>query len=118
MNHEPALAPVRVVPCRSATLESSATGAGCAPAPLRTLCSNCHLKDLCLPCGLSGDDLQRLDGLKFGRKRGWSFAQAEHIHELLQQGLSQREVAARMGMPPTTVRRAADAHRAMLEGND
>jgi CRP/FNR family transcriptional regulator, anaerobic regulatory protein len=39
-----------------------------AVAPLKTLCSTCHLKDLCLPCGLSGTDTERLDGLKFGRR--------------------------------------------------
>jgi CRP/FNR family transcriptional regulator len=40
-----------------------------APAPLKTQCSTCHLKDLCLPCGLTGTDVQRLDGLKFARRR-------------------------------------------------
>jgi CRP/FNR family transcriptional regulator len=40
-----------------------------APAPLKTLCSTCHLKDLCLPCGLNGQDVERLDGLKFARRR-------------------------------------------------
>ena len=39
------------------------------PAPLKTQCSTCHLKDLCLPCGLTGSDVQRLDGLKFARRR-------------------------------------------------
>lgn len=39
------------------------------PAPLQTLCSTCHLKDLCLPCGLTGGDIERLDGLKFARRR-------------------------------------------------
>jgi CRP/FNR family transcriptional regulator len=42
------------------------------PAPLATLttlCSTCHLKDLCLPCGLTGNDVERLDGLKFARRR-------------------------------------------------
>jgi len=38
-------------------------------APLVTLCSTCHLKDLCLPCGLTGIDVERLDGLKFARRR-------------------------------------------------
>jgi CRP/FNR family transcriptional regulator len=38
------------------------------PTPLKTLCSTCHLRDLCLPCGLSGQDLARLDGLRFGRR--------------------------------------------------
>jgi CRP/FNR family transcriptional regulator len=40
-----------------------------APAPLKTLCSTCHLKDLCLPCGLTGSDLERLDDLRFARRR-------------------------------------------------
>lgn len=39
------------------------------PAPLQTLCSTCHLKDLCLPCGLNGNDIERLDELKFARRR-------------------------------------------------
>lgn len=42
---------------------------GPAVAPLKTLCSTCHLRDLCLPCGLSSSDLQRLDGLLFGRRK-------------------------------------------------
>jgi CRP/FNR family transcriptional regulator len=40
-----------------------------APAPIKTLCSTCHLKDLCLPCGLTGTDVQRLDSLMFARRR-------------------------------------------------
>lgn len=38
-------------------------------APLKTLCSTCHLKDLCLPCGLSQPEVARLDGLMFGRRK-------------------------------------------------
>jgi CRP/FNR family transcriptional regulator, anaerobic regulatory protein len=38
-------------------------------APTRALCSSCHLKDLCLPCGLHDVDLERLDALKFARRR-------------------------------------------------
>lgn len=38
-------------------------------APLKTLCSTCHLKDLCLPCGLADPDVERLDGLKFARRK-------------------------------------------------
>jgi CRP/FNR family transcriptional regulator len=34
-----------------------------------TLCSTCHLKDLCLPCGLGERDVERLDALRFGRRR-------------------------------------------------
>ena len=39
------------------------------PAPLKTQCSTCHLKDICLPCGLTGSDVARLDELKFARRR-------------------------------------------------
>ncbi|MEJ5988898.1 fumarate/nitrate reduction transcriptional regulator Fnr [Ramlibacter sp. PS3R-8] len=39
------------------------------PAPLKTQCSTCHLKDLCLPCGLTVSDVERLDGLRFARRR-------------------------------------------------
>ncbi|GAB3652429.1 fumarate/nitrate reduction transcriptional regulator Fnr [Ramlibacter alkalitolerans] len=56
-------APVRFVPRETALRTPS------APAAVSTLCSTCHLKDLCLPCGLTGSDVQRLDGLKFARRR-------------------------------------------------
>ncbi len=42
---------------------------GAAPVPLQTQCSTCHLKDLCLPCGLATNDVERLDGLQFGRRK-------------------------------------------------
>lgn len=38
-------------------------------APLKTQCSTCHLKDICLPCGLTSPDVARLDALKFARRR-------------------------------------------------
>ncbi|OGB07681.1 MAG: transcriptional regulator, partial [Burkholderiales bacterium RIFCSPHIGHO2_12_FULL_61_11] len=42
----------------------------CEPiAPLKTLCSGCNLRDLCLPCGLAGSDVKRLDDMRFGRRR-------------------------------------------------
>lgn len=44
-------------------------GSSAAAAPLKTQCSTCHLKDLCLPCGLTGNDVERLDALKFARRR-------------------------------------------------
>jgi CRP/FNR family transcriptional regulator, anaerobic regulatory protein len=56
-------APVRFVP-RETALRTPTT----APT-VTTLCSTCHLKDLCLPCGLTGSDVERLDGLKFARRR-------------------------------------------------
>lgn len=40
-----------------------------SPAPQTTRCSSCHLKDLCLPNGLAAEELSRLDGLMFGRRR-------------------------------------------------
>src|SRR4051812_10707883 len=43
--------------------------AAASTEPLHTLCSTCHLKDLCLPCGLAGNDVQRLDSLMFSRRR-------------------------------------------------
>ena len=36
---------------------------------LRVLCSTCHLRELCVPCDMSSSDVQRLDDLKFGRRR-------------------------------------------------
>jgi len=56
--------PIRGVPCQLPEQE--------APPPitgLKTQCSNCHLRDLCLPCGLSGSDMRRLDDLRFARRR-------------------------------------------------
>ena len=58
-----ATAPVRFVP-RETALRPPAV-----PSTIATLCSTCHLKDLCLPCGLTGSDVQRLDSLKFARRR-------------------------------------------------
>jgi CRP/FNR family transcriptional regulator len=37
--------------------------------PIKTQCSTCHLRDICLPCGLTPTDTQRLDGLMFGRRK-------------------------------------------------
>jgi CRP/FNR family transcriptional regulator len=61
---ETVTAPVQIVPkaARSANIDGT-------PASLKTLCSTCHLKDLCLPCGLTGSDVQRLDTLMFARRR-------------------------------------------------
>ncbi len=63
--HQPCAKPLHFMP--RALPDSS------APAPivsaLKTLCSTCHLRELCLPCGLVGDDVARLDDLRFGRRR-------------------------------------------------
>jgi CRP/FNR family transcriptional regulator len=37
--------------------------------PLRMRCSSCPQGELCLPCGIAGSDVQRLDDLKFGRRK-------------------------------------------------
>ena len=40
------------------------------PLPtLKTSCSTCHLRELCLPCGMTGSDIERLDSLMFSRRR-------------------------------------------------
>ena len=36
---------------------------------VRTRCSACNLRELCLPCGLAAPDTVRLDALEFTRKR-------------------------------------------------
>ena len=38
-------------------------------AKVLTKCSNCNLRELCLPCGLSGQDADRLDQLIYTRRR-------------------------------------------------
>lgn len=60
--HDLCAMPVRVIPLHKAGTRASVD-------PLKTLCSSCHLRDLCLPCGLEGSDVERLDGLHFGRRK-------------------------------------------------
>jgi len=59
---EPRTAPIQFVPAAKARSAAPA-------ATLTTLCSSCHLKDLCLPCGMSAPTVERLDGLRFARRR-------------------------------------------------
>ena len=40
-----------------------------AVPPLKTQCTSCHLRDLCLPCGMTGDEMGDLDSLNFGRRK-------------------------------------------------
>lgn len=54
--------PIRIIPRQQATASPPA-------APLRTPCSSCHVRDLCLPCGMTGSDVERLDSLMFGRRK-------------------------------------------------
>jgi CRP/FNR family transcriptional regulator, anaerobic regulatory protein len=55
---------VRIMPSHS----SSATGS-VPVTSLKTACSTCHLRELCLPCGMTGIEVERLDELRFGRRR-------------------------------------------------
>ena len=56
---------VRIVSATSIPEAAAAT----LVAPIKTQCSSCHLRDLCLPCGMTGIDLDRLDSLKFTRRK-------------------------------------------------
>jgi CRP/FNR family transcriptional regulator, anaerobic regulatory protein len=53
---------IRLVPQRVRSASSAVT-------PLQTSCSTCHLRDLCLPCGMAEADIGSLDSLKFGRRK-------------------------------------------------
>jgi len=56
-------------PVRSSRLVFAPRRAQVAPAPLKTQCSTCHLRELCLPCGLGGTEMQQLDSLMFARRK-------------------------------------------------
>jgi CRP/FNR family transcriptional regulator len=58
-----------VSPIQVLRRQAPATDAAPAPRTLTTQCSTCHLRELCLPCGLAGQDVERLDNLKFSRRR-------------------------------------------------
>jgi CRP/FNR family transcriptional regulator len=55
------IAPIRYVPREDLRSE--------VPRAVNTLCSTCHLKELCLPCGLTGNGVRGLDDLMFARRR-------------------------------------------------
>ena len=59
-----ATAQVSATPIRAVSSHDAAA----AVLPLKTQCSQCHLRDLCLPCGMSGADVDRLDTMKFTRR--------------------------------------------------
>ena len=54
--------------------------------PLRTACSDCNLRELCLPVGLNAQDMERLDGLISQRRvvpRGEAlFRSSDRFHAL------------------------------------
>jgi CRP/FNR family transcriptional regulator len=43
--------------------------AGGTPVQQHQSCSNCHLRELCLPCGLQDSDVRRLDNMAFARRK-------------------------------------------------
>jgi CRP/FNR family transcriptional regulator len=76
-----ALAPVhRIVPLIDVGEHSA------QPIQLKTQCSTCHLRELCLPCGMASPDVQRLDEMKFTRRRVKAeqplFSAGERFHHL------------------------------------
>ena len=57
-------------PARTIRIAPMSTTPLAASTPrVSTQCSTCHLRELCLPCGLSSDDAQQLDRLSFARRR-------------------------------------------------
>jgi CRP/FNR family transcriptional regulator, anaerobic regulatory protein len=48
---------------------SSTPSTAPALAKIQTLCSNCSLRELCLPCGLTGREAERVDALVYARRR-------------------------------------------------
>ena len=58
-------APLRAV----AYLHAVPAGNREAAMPQQALCSNCHLRELCLPCGMEFTDVERLDSMNFSRRR-------------------------------------------------
>ena len=52
-----------------AVTTSPARSAGIGMEPFKVACSNCNLRELCLPLGLSQEQMQRLDNLVAVRRR-------------------------------------------------
>ena len=71
--HLPVAAPMRTIHFAPATQREP----GAVAAPMQTTCTACHLKDLCLPCGLDQGDVVQLDSLSFSRRK---VAQGETIY--------------------------------------
>ena len=53
---------IRIVPATQTTDSTPV-------APIKTQCSSCHLRDLCLPCGMNVNDVDRLDSMMFARRK-------------------------------------------------
>ena len=50
-------------------MSTSATAARLAFEVVKTACSNCNLRELCLPIGIEPEDLKKLDELVSTRRR-------------------------------------------------
>jgi len=62
-----AVTPIHRAPALHAACVSASANTNVAKCP--TNCSTCNLHEVCLPCGLSGLELERLDNLVYTRKR-------------------------------------------------
>lgn len=62
-------------------------------------------RDLILERTEEGRQRALAAGVKFGRKRSWKAEQAAHVRELVASGLSHRQVATKVGLSASTVRR-------------
>ena len=77
-----AVTPIRPMPMKTLPIQTTTPEV----TKVRTQCSSCGLRELCLPCGLSGADLDRLDELVYTRrrvKRGESLYQAGDVFRSL-----------------------------------
>ena len=61
---------VRATPvCRTIHIMPVVARQAPAVPAIKTSCSACHLRDLCLPCGMTAPDVDRLDSMMFGRRK-------------------------------------------------
>jgi len=56
-------------PSRAIQIKPVSPGKQVPPDPSKASCSSCHLRALCLPCGLEPGDMARLDALMLARRK-------------------------------------------------
>jgi CRP/FNR family transcriptional regulator len=59
---------ISIMPLPPAPSSARCAGVATAPPP-QASCSKCHMRELCLPCGLEDGDVLRLDDLRFARRK-------------------------------------------------